>query len=132
MKRVLIDTNILIDHLRGLKNAVSFLNRLISHNRTVYCSVITRIELLAGMRTDEESTIRNLLGVFEEIAVDARIAETAAVYMNRYSNSHGLNTADAIIAASSKNSNAVLYTLNTKHFPMDDIDIIRPYLKKYC
>jgi len=127
MKPVLIDTNILVDHLRGNAAAVSFLSGLIDKRQTAYCSTITRIELLAGMRTNEEKAIRSLLDVFEEIDAGRNIAEIAGHYMRKYAGSHSLNAADAIIAATAKHAGAILYTLNSKHFPMDDIDVLKPY-----
>lgn len=48
--------------------------------------------------------------------------------MNSFLKSHGLNMADAAIAASAKYIGASLYALNEKHFPMRDIDVIVPYL----
>jgi predicted nucleic acid-binding protein len=47
--------------------------------------------------------------------------------MREYGRSHGINIADAIMAASAMSLNAKLYTLNIKHFPMDDIVVIKPY-----
>lgn len=124
----LIDTNILIDHLRGKAQATEFL--LASHANKVKMalSVITRIELMAGMKTSEQDKIERLLDIFEEINVTRDIAEAAGSYMNNYAKSHGLNIADAIIAASAKCIGASLYTLNKKHFPMQDVDIIVPYV----
>lgn len=34
---------------------------------------------------------------------------------------------DAIIAASARQSGIVLYTLNKKHYPMEDIEVVKPY-----
>ncbi|AYO30065.1 hypothetical protein D2962_05070 [Biomaibacter acetigenes] len=48
-------------------------------------------------------------------------------YLNLYRKSHALTIPDAIIAASAKYKNATLITLNIKHFPMKEIDIVRPY-----
>lgn len=127
MNLVLIDTNILVDHLRGQNLAISFLTRLLSIKSTIFCSVITRIELLSSMRPKEGSYIISLLQIFNEVNIEREIAIIAGMYMNTYASSHGLNTADAIIAASAKFVNATLYTLNIKHFPMKDIEILKPY-----
>ena len=122
-----IDTNILIDHLRGKREAVEFLTASILEQNKLVCSVITRIELVSGMRPGEESKIKKLLEVFEEIEVTRKISGIAGLYMNKYAKSHGINTADAIIAASAKYMDASLYTLNTRHFPMEDIKVAAPY-----
>lgn len=123
----LIDTNILIDHLRGKPTATYFLRSLIIDEAKLVCSIITRIELLAGMRSGEDNKIKSLLQMFEEAPVDHSTADIAGEYMLNYMKSHGLTTADAIIAATAKNLGCTLYTLNVKHFPMKDIKVKVPY-----
>lgn len=123
----LIDTNILIDHLRGKPSATDFLKSLIMDEIKLVCSVITRVELLAGMRSGEDKQIRGLLQLFEEVPVDVAAAELAGKYMNLYMKSHGLTAGDAILAATAKKTGAALYTLNAKHFPMADICVEVPY-----
>ena len=127
MMFILIDINIFVDHLKGRNEATEFLKDCINKYDTVYYSVITRIELMAGMRQSEESIISELLEVFKEISVSKEIAYLAGLYMNKYIKSHAVNVPDAIIAASARNSNACLFTLNLKHFPMQDVKIERPY-----
>ena len=127
MREVLIDTNILVDHLRGKPEATHFLISSITSQNKVLCSVITRIELMCGMKTSEESIINKLLQTFEEIEVTKKVAIVAGSYMNKYAKSYGINAADAIIAATAKYYNANLYTLNLKHFPMKDINVEAPY-----
>ncbi|HEY8500283.1 MAG TPA: PIN domain-containing protein, partial [Clostridia bacterium] len=56
-----------------------------------------------------------------------RIAEIAGRYLNKYRKSHGINMADAIIAATAKLTDSKLYTLNMKNYPMNDIEVIKPY-----
>lgn len=123
----LYDTNILIDHLKGKQEATSVLVQCIRSNKQPACSVISEIELLCGMRPEEAKQLDSFISSFEKVEVSAEIAKIAGMYMNRYRKSHGINMADAIIAASAKFIDAKLYTLNIKHFPMKDIDVIRPY-----
>ncbi len=123
----LIDTNLLIDHLRGKSAATDFLKALILDECKLICSVITRIELLAGMRPNEDMQIRSLLQIFEEAPVDPAVAELAGKYMSLFMKSHSLTVGDAILAATARKLGITLYTLNLKHFPMTDIDIEAPY-----
>jgi predicted nucleic acid-binding protein len=127
MKLILFDTNILIDYLKGKQEAKLILKQCIDFKIQVSCSVITRIELLSGMRSGEERQLESFLSGFEKIDVTDKIAKFAGVFMNIYRKSHGINIADAIIAASAKSINAKLYTLNKKHYPMVDIEVIKPY-----
>lgn len=123
----LFDTNILIDHLKGKLEATCLLQECIHNKIFPACSVITTIELLSGMRPEEESALEGFLNGFERIDVTDKIAKSAGLYMNKYRKSHGINLADAIIAASAKHADSKLYTLNSKHYPMSDIEVIRPY-----
>jgi len=127
MKVALFDTNILIDYLKGKPEAASLLDSCLKEGQILACSLITKVELLSGARQGEEKVLQNFLGAFERIGLDDKLAEAAGRYMSIYRKSHGINTADAIIAASAMVREAVLYTLNKKHFPMDDIKVIKPY-----
>ena len=127
MNFAIFDTNILIDHLKGRQEASSILLSCIKSDVVPACSAITVIELLCGMRPHEKEQLDYFLSGFEKVTVDNTLAELAGLYFNRYRKSYGINIADAIVAASAKILNAKLYTLNMKHFPMDDIEIVRPY-----
>lgn len=121
------DSDILIDHLKGNKEATTLLQECIHAGNTPTCSVLTRIGLLSGMRPGEERQLERFFVCFSIIQVTDEIATTAGMYMNRYRKSHGTNVADAIIAATAKHTGYRLYTRNLKHYPMDDIEVIKPY-----
>ena len=127
MKTAIFDTNILIDHLKGKSEAADLLENCLQQKNKMACSVITKIELLSGMLPEEEQLLSMFLSGFEQIGVSDSIAEAAGIYMSQYRKSHGVNVSDAIIAATAKETGAVLYTLNTKHYPMTDIIISKPY-----
>ena len=127
MKRYLIDTDIIIDHLRGVERARDFLKQIKSEEAEILYSVITKAELYAGIRSKEEENMAALLGSMKEVGIDGEIAAAAGRYKNKYHASHGLLLPDALIAASAKHVGAVLVTLNKKHYPMRDITIKTPY-----
>ncbi len=123
----MLNDGILIDYLKGKPEAASLVDRCLKEGQMLACSLITKVELLNGVRQGEEKVLQDFLDAFDRIGLDDSIAEAAGRYMNLYRKSHGLNTADAIIAASALARGAVLYTLNVKHFPMNDIKVIKPY-----
>lgn len=127
MNTALFATNILIDYLKGKHKATSLLNRCLQERQVLTCSVITKVELLCGARPGEERILQDFLDAFNRIGLDDNIAEEAGRYMRLYRKSHGINIAVAIIAASALARGAVIYTLNEKHFPMNDIKVIKPY-----
>ncbi len=117
----LVDTNILIDHLRNKPTATDLLVELVKSGVILYFSVITRIELFAGMKAGEKKDIENLLMSMQPVPVTDDIAKIAGEYISLFRKSHGLTIPDAIIAATAKFEKADLVALNVKHFPMKDI-----------
>lgn len=130
MARFLVDTDILIDHLRGYPRARAFLEERYRENDDLYCSVITRAELFSGLRPGEEEEVRALLNSLKEIPIDRFVAEEAGAYRRKFRRSHQLLLPDALIAASCKVKGSTLVTLNVKHFPMKDLSIFAPYKKE--
>ena len=101
---VLVDTDVLIDHLRGRKRLEAVAGEL------AY-SVITRAELFAG-RGVEEVTVRRLLAPMREIAVDRRIAERAGILRQSVS----ILLPDALIAATALELGVSLLTRNRRDY----------------
>jgi hypothetical protein len=115
-RAMLLDTDVLIDFLRGDEKAVSFVNA--NSSRIILSSVIVA-ELYAGVKGDaEQATLERFISLFRVIPVDSEIAKTGGLYKRDFSKSHGVGLADAILAATAESENAELVTLNTKHYPM--------------
>jgi predicted nucleic acid-binding protein len=122
----LVDTSVLIDYLRGDEGAAA----LLEQERTLdvlHASEITRLEVLAGMRSREEDQTRALLSTLAWHSVDARIADEAGALGRRWLPSHHtIDAADLAIAATAVILDGRLLTLNVRHFPMFP-DLRRPY-----
>ncbi len=128
MKRFLLDTDILIDFLKGHKAAVQFFERLETPN-TLAISAITVAELSAGVRNKKElEEIKGFIRAFESISVSYDVAIAAGELKNQYFKSHGLGLADAVIAATCSIHQFELCTLNVKHYPM--LKNLKPAYKK--
>lgn len=112
----LVDTDVLVDYLRGQPAARAFLEARAGEPLAV--SVITVAELHAGAREPEKPALEALLSVFTQLPVDAAIARQAGAWRRAYRDSHGTGLADALIAATALSCGATLATLNTRHFPM--------------
>ena len=114
----LVDTSVLIDHLRGEKRAAAVLERERMAG-PLLASEITRLEVLAGMRAGEEDATRSLLSALEWHPVDADIAEQAGALGREWLPSHrSIDGADLAIAATALRTGARLLTRNIRHFPM--------------
>lgn len=113
---MLLDTNVIIDFLRGKPEAVRFIRHLTAKPAI---SVVTVAEIFAGLRSqDEELAARGLFGQCKIIGLTPSIAETGGVAMRHFRASHGMDFADALIAATAEHHGLELATLNVKHFPM--------------
>ncbi|MDA8297669.1 MAG: type II toxin-antitoxin system VapC family toxin [Actinomycetota bacterium] len=122
----LVDTSILIDYLRGHAGAGDLLERERAAD-VLHASEVTRIEVLAGMRTAEEDETRALLSTLVWHPVDAEIAEEAGALGRQWLSSHQtIDSADLAIAATAVRTDARLLTRNVRHFPMF-ADLRAPY-----
>ena len=116
---ILVDTSVLIDHLRGDDAAREALRGATAAGERLAASVLTKVEVLAGMRVPEERATRRLLDRLDWIAVDDALAERAGVLAHRYLPSHpGVDPVDYVIAATAERIDARLWTRNVRHFPM--------------
>ncbi|MEX0927892.1 MAG: type II toxin-antitoxin system VapC family toxin [Balneolales bacterium] len=122
----LIDTDVIIDFLRGSQEADKFMLGL---KPPFYLSSITVAELFAGVQgKEEELVLEDFIYSFNILEVTKSIAVLGGLIRNKYGKSHGTGLADALIAATAKTHETTLITLNKKHFPMVD-SIIIPYTK---
>ena len=101
-----MDTDVLVDHLRGARR----LGRTV--DQFAY-SVVTRAELFAGRQTNEE-TVRTLLAPMREIAVDRAIAERAG----RLRRELPILMPDALIAATALELGLTLATRNRRDYEL--------------
>ena len=100
---LLVDTDVLIDHLRGER-------RLRRNGRRLGVSVVSRCELFAGR--DEPAILRGLLRTMIELPIDPEIAELAGVTRRE----SGIATPDALIAATALVHRVPVMTRNRRHF----------------
>ncbi|MEI6670329.1 MAG: type II toxin-antitoxin system VapC family toxin [Acidobacteriota bacterium] len=113
---VLVDTDVMVDFLRGHPKAVALVH---AQSERIILSSIVVAELYAGVRGDAElRTLDRLIQLFRIVAVSSDLARAAGLHKRDYAKSHGVGLADAIIAATAQAEHAELNTLNTKHYPM--------------
>ncbi len=126
--RLVLDTSVLIDHLRGKSRvATELIPNAIDRGDELWSSYIVRAELLAGMRTEEEGPTRDLMRLISWSEVDESVSEAAGALGRRYLRSHpGIEVSDLIVAALAQHLDADLKTTNLKHFPMFK-DLKAPY-----
>lgn len=122
-----IDSNILIDAMNGIVDAVAFLEE--QQIAELQISIVSAMELIAGCRNKIEMT--ELQKFFQKctfLPITATISQVAFQLMESFYLSHGLTLPDALIAATAIEHDLTLYTRNTRHFRMvPQLEISQPY-----
>lgn len=120
---ILVDTDVLIAHLRGHAAADGWLHAARTQGGLA-ASAVTVTELLGGMRSPERHAVTRLLATLSVQPVTIPIARQAGTLMQRFRASHsGIGLGDYLIAATSLEMGLALATLNVRHFPMfDDLE----------
>ena len=116
---VLVDTSIIVDHLRNDPRAVALLTELFGREDRVWAVTPTRTEIIAGLRPHELEPMNRLFAMMSWVDIDGEIADAAGELARRYQAAHrGIDTVDYLIAAATQSIGASLVTLNVRHFPM--------------
>src|SRR5262245_44416855 len=116
--RWLVDTDVLVDYLRGVEQAVKFLQKAMKSSLCAL-STITIAELYVGVREGKERVILDqFIQEFHVVVIDEHIAQQGGLYRRDFGKNHGVGLADALIAATAHMLDAKLVTLNKKHYPM--------------
>jgi len=95
----------------------------------VKVSIVSNMELIIGCRNKAEvQKTEKFLADYDVLDVTPLIGRKAYELISRFSKSHGLVIPDALIAATALVENAVLVTLNIRHFSMiEGLRAEKPY-----
>jgi predicted nucleic acid-binding protein len=114
--RYLLDTGLLIRHLRGQKSAVQLLRSLGKANRLCIATV-TRLEVQAGAHPSEQKITSKLLSRFVNLELNTQVADRAGSIIAHHKRENmPLLIPDPIIAATALVHNTTLVTFNKKDF----------------
>jgi predicted nucleic acid-binding protein len=124
---VLVDTDILVDVARGVRQAGDFLADLAAGS-DLAVSTVTEMELIVGCRTKAElAQLRTFLSDYRRVKLTPDISDRAVDLMTQFRLSHGLLIPDALIGATAAVSGHRLLTKNQKHYrQIPDVALV-PY-----
>ena len=127
IKKYTLDTNIIIDQLRGFKMVDDiFQSRTEDENFVTFISVITELEIYSGKSMNNihcKNIANKLLSKMLKISVDSSIAKYAGQIKRKFS----ISFPDALIAATAIQNKCTLITRNVKHFKeIPKLKVIKP------
>lgn len=116
MEKILIDTDVIIDFLRGYHlRTKSIFSKIKNLEIKAYISLISIVELYAGIEAEnnqQEISLKQLLSLLEILPIDFNLSKHAGNVRKKYR----LSISDSIIAATSSDYKIKLFTFNVKHF----------------
>lgn len=117
MRRVVIDSDIAIDFLRGSEYALKLLKKL-WRSDAAFLSATTLFELYAGMRESEKEDTENFIQACNVLPVTSQISIVAGE-LYRAQRKHGktLDAIDCINHAVAIVHDCQLATRNVSHYP---------------
>jgi predicted nucleic acid-binding protein len=123
---LLVDTNILIDHLRNLPQATTYLSQARRQER-LWLSAITVAEIYAGQKMRQPAELAKVKRFLQHFRV-AYLDGTIAAQGGALARDFAVALPDALIAATALNKGLQLVTRNTKHFAnIPNLNLLLPY-----
>lgn len=123
----LLDTTVLIAHLRGDDAATALLLELHDSGHTLGTSCVNVAEIQHGIRPAERAAVTDLLDRLRYLETTREAAERAGRYQAELRRrGRTLHTADALVAGTARAHEAVLLTDNVRDFPMRDLTVQAP------
>ncbi|MDY6822820.1 MAG: type II toxin-antitoxin system VapC family toxin [Thermodesulfobacteriota bacterium] len=120
--KAFIDSDVLIWHLRGERKALNLIRKLRDQEQfDLWTGVMQRAEVIFFMRPNEEEDTLLFLSQFQTAPVDQKIIDKAGDLYRKWNPRHGIDINDAILVATTMQTNGRIYTLNVKHYPMPDV-----------
>ncbi len=121
MSKFLLDSDVIIWHLRGRKKVTELLRDLQKFGLPA-CSALSVLEIQLGVKKGEEEKTDRFLKSLRIFDADIEIASKAAQLI-RQSKTRGvtLDLPDSVIAATCILHDLILVTYNTKHYSLHEI-----------
>ena len=125
---ILIDTSIIIDHLRKRNKRKSILYHLID-THVLHTSTMVEFELFAGATDSRKrQDTQDILLLCKVLPFTSEIAQQAAnIYQQLKQKNELIEIRDIIIASTAMVYNLPIMTLNTRHFQrIDELTLLFP------
>ena len=113
---IILDTDVIIDYIRGFAKAQQFLDSTYKKQR-YSISFVTAVELIKGARDKKAQKVaEELISKFQIVEMGETISRRCFDLVKRYHLNHSLALADSLIASSALEYRAKLLTKNLKDY----------------
>jgi len=122
MATYLVDTSVIIDALNQKRGRWQLLGSLVEAGDSLAVSVVTVMEIYAGMRPHESRITQSFLSGLSHYEVDLELARYAGLLKNEWARQgRTISATDVLIAATALAHKLMLMTDNRKDFPMAEL-----------
>ena len=126
MANYILDTTVLIDHLRGRREVVELVTGLARQSHQLGVCCINIAELYSGLSDEEHSKADRLIDHLDYYDISPDIAKLAGSYRFNFAKKGlTLTTSDTLVAATAITQDATLITANIKDYPMEEIKLLK-------
>ncbi len=124
--KILLDTSVLIDVLRGRPDRKAELANLVRAGHRLMTTAVNVAEIYAGMRVAEAPRTEEFLSGLECLELKLTDARLAGRMKHKWSEKgRTLTLADTMIAAIALENGCHLFTDNRRDFPMPELQLYR-------
>jgi hypothetical protein len=124
MAEYLLDTTIIIDHLRGDIKANTFLEEIGQRGDIAGCCCINIAEIYSGMLAKEVEKTNRFINSLYYYEITREISKAAGKLRQNYlRKGTTLAITDVIIGATALIYGLILVTRNIKHYPFPELEI---------
>lgn len=121
-KHLLLDTDIVIHLLKKRSDVLEFFIDMHEQGTQFYLSPIVIAEIYVGAFKKEHTEIEAFFNLCTRLTLDTKTAKQAGLFAAQYRKAfQGISLEDYLLAATAGQLNCPLWTLNKKHYPMNEI-----------
>lgn len=127
LSRYLLDSTVLIDHLRGVEEVRAYVLRLLQDGHVLATSCVNVAEVERGLAAKQRRAAAALIDRLTFLQTTREAAVRAGRYqVQQARRGRTIHTADALVAGTARVHGAVILTDNVADFPMRDVRVEAP------
>ncbi len=124
MAQYLLDASVLIDWLKGRRQAAELLEELVRRGEVLAVNAISIAETYSGLSEEEHERVKPVLQTLEFWDIDLEVARLAGTYRYTYARmGRPLSVPDVLMAAHAVARDVTLITGNVRDFPMPELQM---------